>query len=173
MSSKSISRLIVLAILLVVQSAPAFYDPNLGRWLSRDPIGEGGFQLISRERVPRSEFGFVVNGEAQESPSAYRFVHNNPLSRVDPLGLDDPSCNAYPQGSILKFVCNNAGSTPWANCVRACLLKDWNPCAQQYNSGAVPIHANCWAQCTINTGSGGSFLPGGGTGGGGGAGSSW
>jgi len=40
------------------------YDPNLQRWLSRDPIGEaGGINL-------------------------YGFVGNNPISRVDPLGLD-------------------------------------------------------------------------------------
>lgn len=40
------------------------YDPNLGRWLNRDPIGEeGGVNL-------------------------YGFVGNSPLNRVDPLGLE-------------------------------------------------------------------------------------
>ena len=39
------------------------YDPNLQRWIQRDPIGEqGGINL-------------------------YQFVGNNPISRVDPLGL--------------------------------------------------------------------------------------
>jgi RHS repeat-associated protein len=41
------------------------YDPGLGRWLSRDPIGEdGGLNL-------------------------YAFVHNDPVGRIDPLGLSD------------------------------------------------------------------------------------
>jgi RHS repeat-associated protein len=40
------------------------YDPNLQRWIQRDPIGErGGLNL-------------------------YGFVGNNPISFVDPLGLD-------------------------------------------------------------------------------------
>ena len=40
-----------------------FYDPDLGRWLSRDPIGEdGGLNL-------------------------YGYVENDPTNRVDPFGL--------------------------------------------------------------------------------------
>jgi len=41
-----------------------FYDPDLGRWLSRDPIEEkGGVNL-------------------------YRYVANNPVGLIDPSGLD-------------------------------------------------------------------------------------
>jgi RHS repeat-associated protein len=41
------------------------YDPNLGRWLSRDPVGEvGGLNL-------------------------YGYVGNDPIGRVDPLGLQE------------------------------------------------------------------------------------
>jgi RHS repeat-associated protein len=40
------------------------YDPNLGRWLNRDPIGEqGGINL-------------------------YSFAYNDPVGLIDPLGLD-------------------------------------------------------------------------------------
>jgi RHS repeat-associated protein len=42
-----------------------FYRPSIGRWISRDPIRErGGLNL-------------------------YGFVQNNPVNRLDPLGLDD------------------------------------------------------------------------------------
>jgi RHS repeat-associated protein len=40
-----------------------FYDPTPGRWLNRDPIGE------------------------LDGVNLYRFVGNNPVSRVDPYGL--------------------------------------------------------------------------------------
>jgi uncharacterized protein RhaS with RHS repeats len=47
------------------------YDPNLGRWIQRDPIGEqGGLNL-------------------------YRYVANDPLNFYDPYGL-----TAYPPGFV-------------------------------------------------------------------------
>ena len=42
-----------------------FYHPGLGRWLSRDPLGEPA------------------------GLNAYTYVHNNPINRFDPTGLDD------------------------------------------------------------------------------------
>lgn len=42
------------------------YDPQLGRWLSRDPLR---------------------NAEVQEGPNLYAYVANNPVNAVDPLGL--------------------------------------------------------------------------------------
>jgi RHS repeat-associated protein len=42
------------------------YDPQLGRWLSRDPLS---------------------NAEAGEGPNLYAYVRNNPVNSVDPLGL--------------------------------------------------------------------------------------
>ncbi len=60
-------RLILLAILLVHSTvAKAGYDPYLGRWLSRDPIGDGEF--------------------LREGPNLYRYVANAPVMLTDPDG---------------------------------------------------------------------------------------
>ena len=48
------------------------YEPHLGRWVSRDPVGEA------------------------PSPSIYAFVHNDPCERFDVLGLEDNHFTATP-----------------------------------------------------------------------------
>jgi hypothetical protein len=53
----------LLVSLLLADAAVAYYSPNLGRWIKRDPIEEeGGMNL-------------------------YGFVENEPLGGVDPVGL--------------------------------------------------------------------------------------
>ena len=47
----------------IIVSAMGFYNPNIGRWTTRDPI------------------------EEEDSPNLYQFVKNNPLLFIDPLGL--------------------------------------------------------------------------------------
>ena len=61
-----------------------FYDPNLQRWLNRDPIGEGGFWSP-----------FIADWVAF-TPNLMIFVQNNPITYIDPLGLThaDPQCSA-------------------------------------------------------------------------------
>jgi len=63
------------------------YNPALGRWLSRDPIGE------------------------QDGPNLYAYVHNDPLNTYDALGLQGitiPSGPPFP----LPIVPNPTGSNP-------------------------------------------------------------
>lgn len=52
------------------------YDPEMGRWLSRDPLS---------------------TAEIEESPNLYAYVENNPINLIDPLGLRccDPEFYAY------------------------------------------------------------------------------
>ena len=52
-----------------------WYDPQIMRFISRDPLGFGGGDL-----------------------NLYRYCGNNPLSHVDPMGLDDDGCGDGPQG---------------------------------------------------------------------------
>ena len=52
------------AVMFIAQSALAFYDPNIGRWINRDPIGENGGMNL------------------------YGFVGDNPINNVDRFGLD-------------------------------------------------------------------------------------
>ncbi len=61
-----------------------FYDPNLQRWLNRDPIGERG----------------EIN--------LYRFVYNNPINLVDPWGLKvvvDANASAEFKNRIGNCIC--------------------------------------------------------------------
>jgi RHS repeat-associated protein len=53
------------------------YSPSTGRWPNRDPIGETGFETLRRKRSS------VILGE----PNRYEFIHNDPLNRIDPVGL--------------------------------------------------------------------------------------
>jgi hypothetical protein len=68
---------VLLGLLVWGETASAFYNPQTGRWLSRDPIGEqGGLNL-------------------------YGFVGNDSMDRVDVLGLEvsiDPSDPKHPSG---------------------------------------------------------------------------
>jgi RHS repeat-associated protein len=56
-----------------------YYDPNLQRWLSRDPILENAFEVNFHPMK-----GFVDNAE---DGNEYLFVHNNALSAYDAFGL--------------------------------------------------------------------------------------
>jgi len=49
-----------------------FYDPNLQRWLNRDPLGDKGNSKLTMEAIER--------------PSLYSFAHNEPIGFVDPDG---------------------------------------------------------------------------------------
>jgi uncharacterized protein RhaS with RHS repeats len=68
MKAKSLAKylftLAAVAFVFAANMASAFYLPEEGRWLPRDPIGEnGGLNL-------------------------YDYVNNNPINVADPLGLD-------------------------------------------------------------------------------------
>ena len=59
-----ISVVVLLVMLWTAQAALAFYNPEIGRWINRDPIGETG------------------------SENLFLSFQNDPISRIDPLGLN-------------------------------------------------------------------------------------
>ena len=52
-----------------------FYDPNLQRWLNRDPLDEIGFTLMRDGNVRPAE------------SNSFLFVRNTPVNSLDPFGL--------------------------------------------------------------------------------------
>lgn len=84
-----------------------YYSANMARWLSRDPIGEPGFELTSRRQKTQSEIEREAEAElyallSQVDPALaarlglrpglpqhhlYPFVNNDPLNQFDPYGL--------------------------------------------------------------------------------------
>lgn len=59
-----------------------YYDPEVGRWLSRDALGFGGGDVVL--------YGYVdsVGKPIQFSANLYHYTFNNPLNLKDPSGLD-------------------------------------------------------------------------------------
>jgi hypothetical protein len=80
--------------LWTTQTALAWYDPSTGRWLTRDPIGEPGFQALQRGQPAvahpigvASSPGRWIHRDRPDNENRCLFVDNNPVSHIDPLGL--------------------------------------------------------------------------------------
>ena len=78
-----------------------FYDPNLQRWLNRDPVGEaGGINL-------------------------YGFVGNNPIALIDVLGLRTVTISMYFSGDIKLDQCvKDEVNRILHNCMKTCCNKN-------------------------------------------------
>ena len=96
-----------------------YYNPELGRWINRDLIGEKGFELDRKPHATRSEQpqkgkcdrggacgtgllrdleqsdkGISISVIPKDASLAYAFVFNNSIVGYDPYGLDCPGCDA-------------------------------------------------------------------------------
>ncbi len=78
-TSSRLSLLVIASMLFAAVQAHAYFDPRVGRWASRDPIGEGGGRNV------------------------YSFVANNPYFWVDRLGLI--GSRAQPRNIFCQGVC--------------------------------------------------------------------
>src|SRR5438552_9879715 len=64
-----------------------FYDPNLQRWLNRDPLGEMGFRLLQVHRAVSMARPHRRPAELSHGPNLYQFVGNNAIGWHDRFGL--------------------------------------------------------------------------------------
>ncbi len=79
------------------------YDPELARWLSRDPLRKA---------------------EQREGPNLYAYVVNNPINKTDPLGLA-PCCEFERQAlEFLRRECSRVGHLMEKRCE---LAKSYTP----------------------------------------------
>ena len=115
------SIIAALFVLLTAQMASAYYCPSAGRWLSRDPIGEPGFQALQATtkapqvgNVPSSQPARWLNRDPigeKGGKNLYCFVINNPINLVDKDGRQETFPNPEPtpyssssDGSGLNYV---------------------------------------------------------------------
>jgi RHS repeat-associated protein len=88
-----------------------YYHPDMGRWLSRDPMGDESFLRRLEEGRPRQEKRRLRSRSQQP---AYLFVRNCPICTYDILGLDDPGCN------LPDRINPGRGNRGDADCYRRC-----------------------------------------------------
>ncbi len=62
-----------------------FYDPNLQRWLNRDPLAEKGHKAFRRACVQ-------CNSSLCKELNVYRYCVNSPTLKYDAFGLDAEDC---------------------------------------------------------------------------------
>lgn len=71
-----------------------FYDPDLQRWLNRDPFGEPGFEILRIHNAKVIHFLSDI-AELAQKPDLYEYVENSPASSRDSSGLKkDSACAA-------------------------------------------------------------------------------
>lgn len=162
---------VVLSIgLFASNQAWAFYNPQTGRWLSRDPLNEPGFLVLSQQTSPPGLNNRILNrntptascsscrkSQGQGSRASdrtkcqpqgkcqdqlYVFVANNPISTWDYLGLDQPGCDPGAQWVPTTL----PGST---ECYLKCCAQhdrcfDVNHCKAWY---AWPLIICPWSKC--------------------------
>ena len=95
-----------------------FYEPNLQRWITRDPVAErGGFNL-------------------------YSFVRNAPSGLIDPFGLEDkdlpPGFLCYPPGAKDRGTGDGERRTHLTDCILGALQRYGRQAIHQVIHMALP-----------------------------------
>jgi RHS repeat-associated protein len=100
-----------------------YLHPTLGRWLSRDPLGELWFELTMKTLSPdgtgdRNSTRALLDEEG--GFNLYSYVTNNSSNRVDQLGLAGDYMPPYPgpRSAPPKMPC------PWRDCWKNCMMQN-------------------------------------------------
>ncbi len=105
------------------------YSADLGRWLSRDPLAEPGFQLL--HRVKPNVIG--------DGPNLYEFVHNNPPNLIDDQGLSSGFLNCIKNALCeMGIEYTHATLDLYLGCIAGCAVV----------SGGVGV-VPCFVGCTV------------------------
>jgi RHS repeat-associated protein len=116
-----------------------FYNPEVGRWVNRDPLTEKGHKVSLGNKRPnfkmfnlKNDHGLLnaVRAEGVGGWHYYAFVFNNPVSAIDPTGKQP-----------VNDVCCVSTDIPTVKC--KCTFLAWKhkpttPCTSQ-NQGAMEI----------------------------------
>jgi RHS repeat-associated protein len=136
-----------------------FYDPNLQRWLNRDPLGDVTlvqFLYPKQVGVFSQDRHMIPPREELSEPNLYMFVANSPVSGTDPFGLchcDQAGCAAaigdaaiaYAVAALACAEKSVKGCWTATLAADAAALKAWNACDDcGVNLGPVPRHPPTW-----------------------------
>jgi RHS repeat-associated protein len=104
-----------------------YYDPNLQRWLNRDPVTEGGFQVLVKVR----------GGNITVERNLYAFVENKAINRRDLRGLTPGGLLPIPAISGFDVqLCPSFGG--WDIDLHYCVV---------FQPGGFPTDLGNWMKC--------------------------
>ena len=142
-------------------NAVAFYDPGMGRWINRDPLAD---VAVAERSLPQLNGAAGNEGQAAHRVETFEnplfvFSGNNPISRIDPHGLDSPGCDGVP--GFLESPCAleccaehdrcfHVGGRNGKRCTSRSWLLIWNPCSRC--GGCNRQVLACMAGCLIDGG---------------------
>lgn len=152
------------------------YDAKIGRYTEPDPLSSSivNINIFATNHLSNGIFSAFLSDHKLPGLS-YSYLDNNPLVNVDPAGLlpwpfgnwprpwsiprkredayrpsCEPSmanCSLYPEGSAPWRVCRTTPKSPWANCVRSCLLARYpNSTTLEYY---ISDHTYCFISCKL------------------------
>jgi RHS repeat-associated protein len=149
-----------------------FYDPNLQKWLNRDPLREPGFEALRAQRVIWPNKG----------PNLYEFVGNAPTEWCDPEGLTLYYCvrkSDFRLNSNHGYIFDDSGRHLPPSCGQSASSgagQDKPPGNPDHDTGPADWSQACWPipgtdpdsvsdlansiwECCQNTANQGTWLP--------------